>query len=80
MGPGVGLSFHYGPDYESDLDNRGDDFFAMGPMLNYSVGISFNEDYTRNLGVKLFYIPLFGEDDNNGTVIGASLQYYLLFK
>lgn len=80
VGPGVGLSFHYGPDYESDLDNRGDEFYAIGPMLNYSVGISFNEDNTRNLGVKLFYIPLFGEDNNKGSVIGASLQYYLLCK
>ena len=80
MGPGVGLSFQYGPDFESDLDNRSDDFFAIGPMLNYSVGMSFNEDHTRKLGVKLFYIPLFSKDNNNGTVIGASLQYYLLFK
>ena len=80
MGPGLGLSFHYGPDYESDLDNRGEDFFALGPMLNYTVGISFNDDHTRNLGLKLFYIPLFGQNDNNGTVLGAALQYYLIFK
>ncbi len=79
MGPGLGLSFHYGPDYESDLDNRGEDFFAIGPMLNYSVGLSFNEERTKNLGLKLFYIPLFGEDKNNGTVLGAAVQYYLIF-
>ncbi len=79
MGPGLGLSLHYGPDYESDLDNRGEDFFAIGPMLNYSVGLSFNEERTKNIGLKLFYIPLFGEDKNNGTVLGAAVQYYIIF-
>ena len=79
-GPGVGLSFHYGPDYESDLDNRGEDFFAIGPMVNYSIGIVLDNDQRKKLALKTFYIPLFGENENNGTVIGASLQYYYLFK
>jgi len=79
-GPGFGLSFHYGPDYESDLDNRGEDFFAIGPMLNYSVGIALDNESRKKLALKAFYIPLFGENENNGTVIGASLQYYYLFK
>lgn len=78
-GPGFGLSFHYGPDYESDLDNRGEDFFAMGPMLNYSLGIVLDDESKRKLALKAFYIPLFGENENNGTVVGASLQYYYLF-
>ncbi len=78
MGPGVGLSFHYGPDYESDLDNRGDSFFAIGPMLNYSVGLSFNKDQTRNLALKMFYIPLFGKDYKDGTVLGGTIQYYFI--
>jgi len=79
-GPGFGLSFHYGPDYESDLDNRSEDFFAIGPMLNYSVGIALDNESRKKLALKAFYIPLFGENENNGTVIGASLQYYYLFK
>jgi len=78
-GPGIGLSFHYGPDYESDLDNRGDDFFALGPMFNYSIGFSLDAMQTKKIALKAFYIPLFGEDDNNGNVLGISLQYYYLF-
>ena len=79
-GLGVGLSFHYGPDYESDLDNRGEDFFAVGPMLNYSLGIVLDSESRKKLALKAFYIPLFGENENNGTVVGASFQYYYLFK
>ena len=79
-GPGVGLSFHYGPDYESDLDNRGEDFFAIGPMINYSIGIILDSDQRKKIALKTFYIPLFGENENNGNVLGASLQYYYLFK
>jgi len=78
-GPGVGLSFHYGPDYESDLDNRGENFFAIGPILNYSIGIVLDSESRKKLALKAFYIPLFGENENNGNVVGASLQYYYLF-
>jgi hypothetical protein len=79
-GPGIGLSFHYGPDYESDLDDRGEDFYAFGPIINYSIGIALDNNQRKKIALKTFYIPLFGENENNGTVIGTSLQYYHIFK
>ena len=76
-GPGLGVSLHYGPDYESDLDNRGDDFFAAGPYISYMCGIVFRSGNV--LGVRAIYVPLFSEERSTGTVLGAALEYTVFF-
>jgi hypothetical protein len=81
LGPGLGLSLHHGPDYESDLDNRGESFFAAGPLFSWKFGLAFErEGVTRNeIGLKLFYIPLFAKDRGDGTVLGGALTFIHYF-
>ncbi len=76
-GPGLGVSLHYGPDYESDLDNRGDDFFAAGPYISYMFGIMFESGNV--LGLRAIYVPLFSEERSTGTVLAAALEYTVFF-
>jgi hypothetical protein len=76
-GPGLGVSLHYGPDYESDLDNRGDDFFAAGPYTSYMFGIMFESG--NILGLRAIYVPLFSGDRSTGTVLAAALEYTVFF-
>lgn len=77
---GSGLIFHYGPDYESSNDNRGEDFFAWGPLLSGFIGMEIPGNRNNWMtGVKVFYSPLFSEDYDNGTVAGAALELHYLF-
>ena len=76
-GPGLGVSLHHGPGYESDLDNRGEDFFAAGPYLSYMCGIVFESGNV--LGLRAIYVPLFSEERSRGTVLGAALEYTVFF-
>jgi len=76
-GPGLGVSLHYGPDYESDLDNRGEDFFAAGPYISYMCGIVLGSGSV--LGVRAIYVPLFSKEYSTGTVLGAALEYTVFF-
>jgi len=76
-GPGLGVSLHHGPDYESDLDNRGEDFFAAGPYISYMCGIVLGSGSV--LGVRAIYVPLFSEERSGGTVLGAALEYTVFF-
>lgn len=80
-GPGIGISFHYGPDYKSDLSNPSESFFAMGPLFSWQNGIAFKkEGVTKSVaGVKAFYIPLFVKDRSTGTVLGGTLFYTFYF-
>jgi hypothetical protein len=80
-GPGLGVSLHYGPDYESDLDNRGDDFFAAGPYISMMMGLAFGSSSEPGsvLGIRAIYIPLFSKEYSPGTVIGAVLEYTIFF-
>lgn len=80
-GPGIGISFHYGPDYQSDLDNRGESFFAMGPFLSWQAGIAFKKEGAVKsvAGLKAFYAPLFAKDRTPGTVLGGALLYTFYF-
>jgi hypothetical protein len=80
-GPGIGISFHYGPDYKSDLDNPGESFFAMGPFLSWNTGIAFKKEgnVKSATGIKAFYVPLFAEDGSTGTVIGGAFHYTYYF-
>lgn len=76
--PGMGISLHYGPDYKSDLDNRGKSFFAIGPLVSGLIGISSNgkNDKKRIIGIRLFYTSLFSGDTplSPGTVFGGIIE------
>ena len=76
-GPGLGISFHYGPDYTSDLSNTGKSFFAMGPFLSWQTGMAFKKDSVvkSTAGIKAFYAPLFSKERATGTVLGGALVY-----
>lgn len=78
LAPGLGISLHYGPDYRSDLDNRGKDFFAAGPIISGLIGYSFDgkNDKLKIFGIRMFYIPLYsGESDlSPGQVFGGVLE------
>jgi hypothetical protein len=80
-GPGIGLSFHYGPDYKSDLSNKSESFFAMGPLFSWQNGIAFKKEGVAKsvAGLKAFYIPLFAKDRSTGTVLGGALFYTFYF-
>ncbi len=78
-GPGIGLSFHYGPDYRSDSENPSKSFFAMGPMVTYQAGLAFKGKRENSLTFKAFYTPLFANGYANGTVAGGALQYAIYF-
>ena len=75
IGGGLGAVFHYGPDYQSDPDNRGDDFFAVGPLLSASVGLRLDgRSGSWTPGIKAFYAPLYSADYGVGTVLGGGLE------
>jgi len=81
LGPRVGLSFHYGPDYTSGPDGaaRGPSFFAMGPILGGYVGLDFKrpgKTFNFQIGLSPYVTPLFsfGDDGRNGIVVGGMLD------
>ena len=80
-GPGIGISFHYGPDYKSDLNNLSESFFALGPLLSWQTGIEFKKESVVKsvVSLKAFYIPLFAKDRPSGTVLGGALLYTYYF-
>lgn len=78
LGPTLGVSLHYGPDYQSDQD--GYRFFAIGPIIGGYLGLDFpqpSESFNFELGVTPYVIPLFSIDDienHRGIVIGGLLD------
>ena len=84
IGPALGASFHYGPDYKSDKENKGDSFFAVGPFISGLFGYQFKGSSGKNkiFGLRAFYVPLFsGESDlSPGTVIGGALEGHFRFR
>jgi hypothetical protein len=78
LAPGMGISFHYGPDYRSDLDNRGNNFFAMGPIVSGLIGYDFNSKAAKKriIGIRFFYTPLFSGESSlsPGQALGAVLE------
>jgi hypothetical protein len=78
LGPTIGVSLHYGPDYHSDL--HGPKFFALGPIVGGYAGIDFrrpNKTFNFELGLTPYLIPLFGVDDSQnhkGIVVGGLLD------
>lgn len=80
-GGGLGVIFHYGPDYESSRENRGKDFFAWGPLFSGFAGRKFpGEKNSWMPGIKVFYSPLLSDGYDNGTVLGAALELHMLYK
>lgn len=82
FGPGIGVSFHYGPDYHSDKKNRGDSFFAAGPFISGLCGFQFTSGRNKMVGLRAFYAPLFsGESElSPGTILGGVLEGHFDFK
>ncbi len=80
-GPGIGLSFHYGPDYKSELKDLKNSFFALGPFFSWNTGLVFKRDskLKSTAGLKAFYVPLFARDRSTGTVLGGALFYSIYF-
>ena len=82
IGPTLGISLHYGPDYKSETasDKRQPSFFALGPFIGGYVGLDFkrpDEKFNFQLGLTPYVIPLFGvaDDENHkGVVIGGLLD------
>lgn len=77
MGPGLGASFHWGPDYKTErsADNR-KNFFAAGPFISNLFAINYKNDNRKDrlLGIRAFYTPLFSKSNPTGTVLGAALE------
>ncbi len=79
LGPTLGLSLHYGPDYWSTKDGEGrrPDFFALGPMIGGFLGLDIKrpgEAFNVQLGVTPYVTPLFSmgdPDEHQGVVIGG---------
>lgn len=82
FGPTVGLSLHYGPDFNSgsEGDTRGPSFFALGPIFGGFVGLDFTrpgESFNFQLGLRPYFSPLFSindADDHRGIVVGGLLD------
>ena len=82
VGPTVGMSLHYGPDYKSKQSGpeRGPSFFAIGPTLGGFFGLDFtrpDEAFNFRLGLTPYVTPLFsiGDPDNHqGWVAGGLLD------
>jgi hypothetical protein len=80
-GPGLGVSFHYGPDYKSELRDLDKSFFAIGPFFSWQTGFAFKREGVAKstAGLKAFYVPLFAKDRPVGTVLGGALFYKFMF-
>jgi hypothetical protein len=82
VGPTLGASFHYGPDYNSEASGPGrtPSFFAMGPIVGAYAGMDFRrpgEKFNFQLGLSPYVTPLFGIRDpqnHRGVVIGGLLD------
>ncbi|MBN2717197.1 MAG: hypothetical protein JXX14_15195 [Deltaproteobacteria bacterium] len=87
FGPMLGVSLHYGPDYQSGKsgDDRLPSFFAMGPMVGGYLGVDFKkpcQKYNFQLGITPYVIPLFGindDEDHKGIVVGGLLDFAFRF-
>jgi hypothetical protein len=82
LGPSLGITLHYGPDYKSESsgDERRDSFFAMGPRIGGYIGLDFKrpgKTFNFQLGLSPYVVPLFSIDDSenhNGVVVGGILD------
>ncbi|MDC7125541.1 MAG: hypothetical protein PQJ46_08230 [Spirochaetales bacterium] len=74
--PALGASLHYGPDYLSDADNRGEDFFAAGPRVSLLGGVEIKHSSGQEFvfGLKPYFEYLFS-DYRSGYVIGGEFDF-----
>jgi hypothetical protein len=87
IGPSLGLTMHYGPDYHSAASgaNRGPSFYAMGPRMGVYLGLDFkrpHKTFNFQLGLRPYVTPLFSIDDpadHRGVVIGGQLEALFRF-
>jgi hypothetical protein len=81
-GPLIGVSLHYGPDYNSEAENPGrtDSFFAMGPIVGGYIGFEFknpNKKRSIEIGITPYAETLFGINDpenHKGYVFGGLID------
>lgn len=84
-GPGLGLSYNYGPGYKSARSGNGrtDSFFSLGPMVTYygAFDIKWPKHYATRIGIQLFHVSLFRADGNYdyGMVWGGALELGMYF-
>ncbi len=86
-GPVLGISLHYGPDYNSSSSGSGrtESFFAMGPILGGYFGLDFKRPcrpFNFQLGLTPYVEPLFGINDpdkHKGVVAGGLLDFQFRF-
>lgn len=87
LGPVLGLSMHYGPDYHSDSEGetRGPSFWALGPTVGGYFGVDFaqpGELFNFQLGITPYLSPLFSvndDEDHQGIVVGGMLEGHFRF-
>ena len=77
VGAGLGTVLHYGPDYNSSAENKGESFFSIGPLFNGFFGFSLGQS-NFTAGIKVFVSPLFTPGRSTGIVAGggAELHYH----
>jgi hypothetical protein len=88
FGPTLGVSLHYGPDYESprEADARTASFFALGPIIGLYGGLDFlrpPEAFNFQLGLTGYVLPLVAVDDpdeHRGIVVGGMLDGSFRFR
>lgn len=79
VGPTLGASLHYGPDYHSEASGSGrtESFFALGPIFGGYAGLDFwrpDQRFNFQFGLSPFITPLYsiGNTQNrHGVVIGG---------
>lgn len=82
MGPTLGITFHYGPDYESARSgsDRGPSFFAVGPKFGGTFGVRFlrpGKTFDFQLALTPYVTTLYSlgqEQGRDGVVIGGNLS------
>jgi len=84
-GPMIGISLHYGPDYNSEQDNPTESFFAMGPIVGGYIGFEFkspNKKRSIEIGITPYAEALFGINDSanhQGYVFGGLFDLAINF-
>jgi hypothetical protein len=82
VGPSLGATLHYGPDYQSGSEGaeRGPSFFALGPRFGGYFGLDFKrpgELFNFQLGAHPYFSPLIAVGDpadHCGAVLGGMLE------
>lgn len=80
LGPVLGFSLHYGPDYKAEGPRSANRFFAAGPIIGAYAGLG-RQNKSRpqgfQAGITPYLIPMFGIKDpekHRGLIVGGSLD------